>query len=69
MKKMKKTQRIWETATCPAGRDICRWVIMDISKLEDKNEMAAYEYCKQIVVESSQSGERLNQTPKCRHLI
>lgn len=30
---------------------------MDISKLTDKNEMAAYEYCKQVVVESAQSDE------------
>ena len=37
----------------PAGSDICRWIIMNLSKLKDKNEMAAYEYWKQIVVESS----------------
>ena len=40
---------------CPAGRDICRWVIMNLSKLKDKNSMASYEYCKQIVVESSKT--------------
>lgn len=33
---------------------------MDISKLTDKNEMAAYEYCKQVVVESAQSDEHFN---------
>ena len=26
---------------------------MDIAKLTDKNEMAAYEYCKQVGVESA----------------
>ena len=41
--------------SCPAGRDICSWVIMNLSKLKDKNSMGSYEYCKQIVVESSKT--------------
>ena len=42
---------------------------MDISKLTDKNEMAAYEYCKQIVVESAQSDEHFNSIDGNRQKI
>ena len=42
---------------------------MDISKLKDKNEMAAYEYCKQIVVESSQSDEHFDSIDELASLL
>lgn len=42
---------------------------MDISKLTDKNEMAAYEYCKQVVVESAQSDEHFGSIDELASLL
>ena len=42
---------------------------MDISKLTDKNEMTAYEYCKQVIVESAQSDEHFSSIDELASLL
>lgn len=42
---------------------------MDISKLTDKNEMAAYEYFRQVLVESAQSDEHFGSIDEFAFLL
>lgn len=42
---------------------------MDISKLTDKDEMSAYEYCKQVVVESAISDEHFGSIDDLASLL
>lgn len=42
---------------------------MDLAKLKDKNEMVAYEYCKQVIVESAQSDENYKYIDDFAHML